>query len=204
MSNIFTEEVGEDLLSKMVNPISKDVDSEVEVEDVIKLVLFKASSGKVVMIKRKFPHCKGCTNDGLIEIDIDGEIYYGQNESKLKATQGNRITALCQSFVYYTMYPKEIQDKIMFIMISTKEGCEIIFIPEAKTVIEEITEICKREYITPHEAYKDMDILSALALNEDYLNNSIAFKWKDYSDLCVPFNMIIDRILKYKENGNNT
>lgn len=202
--SVFTKKTySKDLLYRMKNPISKDIDSEVEIEDVIKLSLFKASNGKVIMIKRKFPHCKGCTNDGLIEINIDGEIFYGLNESKLKATQGNRITALCQSFVYYNMYPKEIRDKIMFIMLSTKEGCEIIFIPEAIKTIEEISEVCKREYITPHEAYKDMDILSAIALNEDYLNNSIAFKWKDYLDLCIPFNMIIDRILKYKSDGNN-
>lgn len=201
--SVFTESIcSDDLLYRMHNPISKEIDSEVEIEDVIKLALLKSSNGKVIMIKRKFPHCKGCTNDGLIEINIDGEIFYGQNESKLKATQGNRITALCQSFVYYSMYPKEIRDKIIFIMLSTKDGCEIIFIPEAKEVIEEVLNICKREYITPHEAYKDMDILSAIALNEDYLNNSIAFRWKDYNDLSVPFNKVMDQIISYK-NGNN-
>lgn len=199
MLPIFTKEVNnEDFLNRVKNPLSGEIDSETGLEDVIKLALFKSSCGKVVMIKRKFPHCKGCTNDGLIEIDIDGEIFYGQNESKLKATQGNRVTALCQSFVYYTMYPEEIKNKIKFIMISTEQGCEIIFIPEAKAVIDEVSRVCKNNYITPHEAYKDMDILSIIALNEDYLNNSITFKWKDYNDLSEPFNMIIDKILNYK------
>jgi len=189
---------GNEIADKFINPINGKIDTESMIEDSIKLAFNYISGGSIWTLKIKYPGSKGSANDGLIPIRINGEWYYGINESKLHHTNKDRMQGKCQGLIYTDMFSTPIREKIVFILISTDIGGEIIFTENLIPVLNEIHEIRNRKHITPSKALDDWEIYKAINTEygtaEEYDDTTIAFYWRELEDFRDIIQQIIDKI----------